>query len=966
MKRQYLSKGILCLLVFILSFPLFSQTILLEEHFAGLTTVSYTTNIPATSFDVTGWVESGTNITVAEAGSVTIGKSGSSGSNLTTPTMDMTGGAVTLSFKLKYYGTSSITGSSSSKVYVWLESTSGTQLFKGDKGAVTIPASASAYDAASWTPYTISITGGTSASKIVFAGTSSGYAYMIDDVIVTKASAGPTITVDNSSLSGFIAVQTPSTVSGEQSFTVTGANLTSNATVTPPTGYEISSTSGAGFTSTALTLTPSAGAVSQTIYVRLKGGQAPGAYNGNITISGGGITADVLVSLTGTETAAPLPALSIPTPSAATSENDGGFTSNWTAVANASSYDVKIYDGTTLVKTVNASGQATSTAIVTGLSASTPYTYTVTAIGDAVSYANSAESSSISVTTTAASVPGITGCVFPLYSTDFTDWTAGTGASSTYETITTGAGAGFQWRSSITADPTGTGTLLFSSAYNLNFKPFSFVSGGYVVVRIKNSSTSTRTYALTGSGSDGSIVSTATLVTNLNGTLTPAASITSTGSIILPRETVYDVVYALPSSVSGIKSLFLNAREILESLAVYSAAGASTVVSSNKEDSGMSMSALVGGNTSSMNNLIKGCNLTGPVTMSIVGPDAGRFSLASTTLTLAEASAGINVPVTYTSSVMVGTHNAQLKLSTPGAPDVYVDLVGMSTPASAGPVITTPATPVLLATSVISTATTTIDITGMNLTGDITATITGADAAQFSITPPTTAASIAMGAGGVVTITYQGAITAPITQTANLVLSSPGATSVTIPLNGKTYATPPVKYTLTTIVTPAGTGFITQDIAGTLFPNGTTVKVTAVPEAGYKFVKWTDNNSTALVRSVLMTSNQTVTALFELGSGIVLSPFYAHTPTTINNTSFTARWDALAGATTYTVTVYDETGAVVGTPQTTAALSVSMTGLTQGTLYTYKVVANTGDESNVVGPIKTTGVTAVPACGSVN
>ncbi|GEM_PF-858783 len=78
--------------------------------------------------------------------------------------------------------------------------------------------------------------------------------------------------------------------------------------------------------------------------------------------------------------------LAIPGISAGSSPAAVGFTANWTAVANASSYDVKVYQGASWISTTNASGQATASLAITGLSGNTAYTYTVTAKGDNTSY----------------------------------------------------------------------------------------------------------------------------------------------------------------------------------------------------------------------------------------------------------------------------------------------------------------------------------------------------------------------------------------------------------------------------------------------------------------------------------------------------------------------------------------------------------------------------------------------------
>lgn len=168
--------------------------ILLEEHFNNLTTVDYTVGIPTTNFDVAGWTVSSANkISVAEALSVCIGRSGNSGADLSTPALDLSGTDIKiLSFKVKYYGTNGITGSTSSKVVVNFDAAI---VFNGVKGIVSVPVGVPNYTATDWTSYSIVLTGGTATSKITFKGTSSNYAYMIDDVVVLK-SPPPTVTTN--------------------------------------------------------------------------------------------------------------------------------------------------------------------------------------------------------------------------------------------------------------------------------------------------------------------------------------------------------------------------------------------------------------------------------------------------------------------------------------------------------------------------------------------------------------------------------------------------------------------------------------------------------------------------------------------------------------------------------------------------------------------------------------------------
>ena len=99
----------------------------------------------------------------------------------------------------------------------------------------------------------------------------------------------PLITVTPSSLTGFSYIF-GSGPSSEQSFTVEGSDLTANISITAPTNYEISETSGSGYTSPII-LTQSGGIVaSTTIYTRLKAGLSAGDYDEDITLSSTGAT----------------------------------------------------------------------------------------------------------------------------------------------------------------------------------------------------------------------------------------------------------------------------------------------------------------------------------------------------------------------------------------------------------------------------------------------------------------------------------------------------------------------------------------------------------------------------------------------------------------------------------------------------------------------------------------------------
>jgi hypothetical protein len=73
--------------------------------------------------------------------------------------------------------------------------------------------------------------------------------------------------------------------------------------------------------------------------------------------------------------------LSVPEAGAASDITSTGFTANWSSVANATSYDVVVFQNTTLLKMLNATGQSVASLAVTGLQMGTTYSYKVIAKG---------------------------------------------------------------------------------------------------------------------------------------------------------------------------------------------------------------------------------------------------------------------------------------------------------------------------------------------------------------------------------------------------------------------------------------------------------------------------------------------------------------------------------------------------------------------------------------------------------
>jgi hypothetical protein len=115
---------------------------------------------------------------------------------------------------------------------------------------------------------------------------------------------GPVLSVSKDSLTGlnYVAGNGPS---DQQSFTVSGANLTSNVVITPSSNFQISKVSGGVFSSSPLILSHSNAVLNTTtVYVRLKAGVQSGNYSANITLTA--TNADTKsVECTGVVTAAP-------------------------------------------------------------------------------------------------------------------------------------------------------------------------------------------------------------------------------------------------------------------------------------------------------------------------------------------------------------------------------------------------------------------------------------------------------------------------------------------------------------------------------------------------------------------------------------------------------------------------------------------------------------------------------------
>lgn len=271
-----------------------------------------------------------------------------------------------------------------------------------------------------------SILGTAAGSSITNSTTASGAAQQF---FVLAQGVTPTITTSGT-LSNFGNVCTGAN-STEQSYTVSGDNLVANVTVTAPTGFQVSTTSGSGFGSS-VTLSQSGGDLvgePVTVYVRFSP-SATGAASGNIThTSTSATTQNVAAAGTGIATPA--------TPGSITGNNNpcasaSGLTYSISSVSTATSYTWTVPTGWSIT-----AGQGSTSITVTAGTAGQNGNVTVTASNTCGT--SSAATLAVTVNTIPATPGSISGSasVCPATSNTYSI-TAVSGATSYTWTLPTG------------------------------------------------------------------------------------------------------------------------------------------------------------------------------------------------------------------------------------------------------------------------------------------------------------------------------------------------------------------------------------------------------------------------------------------------------------------------------------------------------------------------------------------------
>ena len=426
---------------------------------------------------------------------------------------------------------------------------------------------------------TVNITGLTTGTTyrvmtVEYNGTGSNVAYQTAAGIGNPAnvttlgpviSATGTLTAVNTTYG--TASATPTT------FNISATNLTANLVITPPTGFEVSSTSASsGYAATA-SLVPSSGTVATTaIYLRLAATTAVGTYgaSGNVVCTSTGATTVNVATVSSTVTAAALMVTATgPSKTYGTALTAGTSTTNFTVTGTPASGQAL----TSVTLTPDAAGLSATTAtgasyMVTPSAATgtggflasnynityTPFNGTVTAAALTVTATGPSKTYGTALTagtsTTNFTVTGTPASGQALTSVTLTPDAAGLSA-------TTAAGAGY----SVTpSSATGTGGFLASN-YNITYTPFNgtVTTAALTVTAAGPSKTygtaltagaSTNNFTITGTPASGETLTSVTLTPDAAGlsattvagaayVITPGAA-TGTGGFLASN---YNITY---------------------------------------------------------------------------------------------------------------------------------------------------------------------------------------------------------------------------------------------------------------------------------------------------------------------------------------------------------------------------------------------------------------------------------------
>lgn len=189
------------------------------------------------------------------------------------------------------------------------------------------------------------------------------------------------------------------------------------------------------------------------------------------------------------------------------------------------------------------------------------------------------------------------------------------------------------------------------------------------------------------------------------------------------------------------------------------------------------------GGTATQTFNVQGTNLEGNISLAVSGTGYS-INPSSVTATVAQNGTGATITVTFKPTANVSqTYNGTVTLTSSNASTVTVSLIGKGV--YTAPVIAANPTSVAFGTDNYTSQayTKTVNVTGTNLQGAISASISGTNATMFSVSPTSIANNNGSGSA-TLTITYRP--TSAGSHTANLVLTTTGtgANTVTVPITG--------------------------------------------------------------------------------------------------------------------------------------------------------------------------------------
>jgi len=300
-------------LLIAISLPLFgmAQATAVSDNFQGWTSVgSYSTSTAAGPGGAWGYTNCIISPTGAQNG---VGSSGyvqaQANSGILTLPVIATGGIGTLNLNARMSSTSGAVFIVEKKV----GSGSWSTIYTSTTTSTTAVA------------YSVPVNDNSASLQLRISNTGSRAMYIHD---VAATSSAPVITASTTSIAAFTTgLGTPAT---PQSYTVSAINMTTNLSITAPSGFEISTSYNSNF-GASLSLTPTgANLPTTTIYVRLTGA-ALGTFSGNILHATTG-AANVNVAVSGTV------AYAAPTSKPASNIGATSFSANWAPVTGATSY----------------------------------------------------------------------------------------------------------------------------------------------------------------------------------------------------------------------------------------------------------------------------------------------------------------------------------------------------------------------------------------------------------------------------------------------------------------------------------------------------------------------------------------------------------------------------------------------------------------------------------------------------